>query len=338
LTQTVSQLLKVRVEDIDVDAEWKEIGFDQFVLSEFINIVNEEYGFELTPNVVLEHLTLRSFIGYLVEEHKNIFVEQFQLEMAKTSVIQKEEKVDLAIPQDVLWEKAIHYFKRIFSSVIKLPAHKIETDVPLEKYGIDSIMVMKLNNELEKVFGSLSKTLLFEYQNIQDLTGYFFKSYQKELIELLEVRKMVSKTTGNTQVSLEMESGKSILNSDRRSRFIPVRVEKQQEKIVEDTDIAIIGVSGRYPEARDLSEFWKNLRDGKDCITEIPKDRWDHSLYFDENKDIKGKTYGKWGGFLEGVDQFDPLFFNISPREAEMMDPQERLFLQCVYETLEDAG
>ncbi|MEW8987767.1 MAG: polyketide synthase, partial [Bacillus sp. (in: firmicutes)] len=90
--------------------------------------------------------------------------------------------------------------------------------------------------------------------------------------------------------------------------------------------------------AKNIQEFWYNLRNGKDCITEIPKDRWNHSLYFDEDKNKLGKTYSKWGGFIEGVDQFDPLFFNISPREAEMMDPQERLFLECVYETLEDAG
>ena len=102
--------------------------------------------------------------------------------------------------------------------------------------------------------------------------------------------------------------------------------------------MAIIGVSGRYPQANNIQEFWRNLRDGKDCIAEIPKDRWDHKLYFDEDKNKPGKTYSKWGGFLDGVDQFDPLFFNITPREAEIIDPQERLFLECVYETLEDAG
>ena len=51
-----------------------------------------------------------------------------------------------------------------------------------------------------------------------------------------------------------------------------------------------------------------------------------------------GSHHGKWGGFIEGVDEFDPLFFNISPREAELSDPQERLFLQCAYSAIEDAG
>jgi len=77
---------------------------------------------------------------------------------------------------------------------------------------------------------------------------------------------------------------------------------------------------------------------GKDCIVEIPKNRWDHSLYFDKEKGKTGKTYSKWVGFIDDVDKFDPLFFNITPVNAEIMDPQERLFLECVYETFEDAG
>ena len=92
-------------------------------------------------------------------------------------------------------------------------------------------------------------------------------------------------------------------------------------------DIAIIGLSGRYPGAGTIAEFWRNLQEGRDSITEIPKDRWDHSLYFDEDKSRPGKTYGKWGGFLGGVDEFDPLFFNITPRDAEYIDPPSNLIL-----------
>ncbi|CAM5716722.1 Acyl carrier protein [Streptomyces alboniger] len=100
------------------------------------------------------------------------------------------------------------------------------------------------------------------------------------------------------------------------------------------TDIAIIGVSGRYPQAPDLDAFWRNLRSGRDCITEVPADRWDHR----RNAAAEGSSSGKWGGFLDGIDRFDPLFFQISLHEAELLDPQERLFLQCAHHTLEDAG
>jgi polyketide synthase PksN len=102
--------------------------------------------------------------------------------------------------------------------------------------------------------------------------------------------------------------------------------------------IAIIGLSGRYPGADTLEEFWENLKGGVDSITEIPKDRWAIEGFYAADKEELGKSYSKWGGFIKDVDKFDPLFFNISPREAEAMDPQERLFLQMVWAALEDGG
>jgi acyl transferase domain-containing protein/NAD(P)-dependent dehydrogenase (short-subunit alcohol dehydrogenase family)/acyl carrier protein len=255
----------------------------------------------------------------------------------KASYTIEENKAVPVIDQDSLQEKAANYFKKLLSSVINLPTHRIEADAPLEKYGIDSIMVMQLTNQLEKTFGSLPKTLFFEYQNIKDLTAYFLENYRDRLTELWGIEDKATASAGNPQdFAVATKAEKPDAGSRRRPRFASLRVETREEK--EALDIAIIGVSGRYPQAGNIRAFWENLRDGKDCITEIPKDRWDHSLYFDEDKNKPGKIYSKWGGFINGVDQFDPLFFNISPREAQIMDPQERLFLQCVYETLEDAG
>ncbi|MBB4952059.1 putative biosynthetic protein (TIGR04098 family) [Agrobacterium vitis] len=113
---------------------------------------------------------------------------------------------------------------------------------------------------------------------------------------------------------------------------------KTAEPINTDEPLAIVGVSGRYPKADTLDEFWRNLRDGRDCIDEAPVGRFDLRDYFNANGPQPGKTYSKWGGFLDQVDGFDPLMFNISPAEAEMMDPQERLFLEACWEVLEDAG
>lgn len=103
-------------------------------------------------------------------------------------------------------------------------------------------------------------------------------------------------------------------------------------------DIAIVGVSGRYPGADGLDEYWRVLIEGRDCVTEIPPHRWDHTRYFVPDRHNPFTSYTKWGGFLDDVDCFDPLFFAISPREAEILDPQERLFLQTAWAALEDAG
>jgi PfaD family protein len=243
------------------------------------------------------------------------------------------------LSEALLREKAEDYFKKLLSSEIKFPAHRIKSDDPMEKYGIDSVMVMKLTGVLERVFGTLPKTLFFEFKNIRELTEYFMTSHRDKLIEQISDKDAAVNTGSQIGQAVELNrSSKQVINIRSRLQASSPVTGSRKKETSHALDIAIIGVAGRYPQADNLNEFWKNLRDGKDCITEIPKDRWDHSLYFHEDRNFHGKTYSKWGGFLRNVDCFDPRFFNISPREAEMMDPQERLFLECVYETLEDAG
>jgi polyketide synthase PksN len=254
----------------------------------------------------------------------------------KTTVSAEKNSLNPVIGEGSLWEKTANYFKQLLASSLKLPMGRIEADAPFEKYGIDSMMIMQLTNQLEKTFGSLSKTLFFEYQNIQELTGYFLQSYRERLQAVLGIAEQtaIAIEKAHRQVTAA-EPINMTISSRKRQRFVPVKHLSGEAKAL---DIAVIGLAGRYPGAGNVGEFWRNLRDGKDSITEIPEERWDHRLYFDEDKNKPGKTYSKWGGFLKDVDCFDPLFFNISPREAELMDPQERLFLECVYATLEDAG
>jgi polyketide synthase PksL len=103
-------------------------------------------------------------------------------------------------------------------------------------------------------------------------------------------------------------------------------------------DIAIIGMSGQFPDAHNVHEFWDNLANGRNSIREIPSERWSLDDFYDEDHSKPGRSYGKWGGFLPEVGQFDPMFFNITPKEAEYMDPRQRLFLQEAFHALEDAG
>jgi acyl transferase domain-containing protein len=103
-------------------------------------------------------------------------------------------------------------------------------------------------------------------------------------------------------------------------------------------EIAVVGMAGRFPGAANVREFWNNLRSGVDSVTEVPSDRWDVSRFYSSDPNQVGVSYSRWGGFLDGVDQFDPAFFRLSRAEAETMDPQQRLFLQACWEALEDAG
>lgn len=230
------------------------------------------------------------------------------------------------------------YLRNTLAEVIQLPVHRIDSAAPFERYGIDSVLALTITNRLEADFGSLSKTLFFEHQTIDELTAYFLAGHSEALEKVLGVSATTARPTppSTREVSLDTSTQgtttEPVRTPLRSERPTPRRTEPPVEAI------AVIGLSGRYPGAKDLGEFWNNLVEARDCVTEIPEDRWDHGLYYDPEANQPGKTPNKWGGFLDGVADFDSLFFNISPREAAIMDPQTRLFLECVWNLLESSG
>lgn len=121
-------------------------------------------------------------------------------------------------------------------------------------------------------------------------------------------------------------------------------LEKMQAKLeaverAKHEPIAIVGMGCRFPGGADNPEqFWQLLRDGVDAVTEIPSNRWDVPAYYDADPNMPGKTSARHGAFVRQVDQFDPQFFGIAPREAGSMDPQQRLLLEVTWEALENAG
>lgn len=103
--------------------------------------------------------------------------------------------------------------------------------------------------------------------------------------------------------------------------------------------LAIVGIGCRMPGGvTDTESFWNLLVEEKSGIREVPEDRWDIDRYYHPDAAVPKKMITKWGGFVDGVDQFDPQFFGISPREALRMDPQQRWLLECAWEAIEDAG
>ncbi len=112
-----------------------------------------------------------------------------------------------------------------------------------------------------------------------------------------------------------------------------------QSPPVHHDPIAIIGLGCRFPgEANDWRSYWKLLENGVDAISETPAERWSLQKFYARQASKPGKTQSKWGGYVSGIDGFDPQLFGISPREASNMDPQQRMLLEVAFRALEDGG
>lgn len=198
-----------------------------------------------------------------------------------------------------------------------------DTGTGFGELGIDSVGFSRVMVRIEKQLGSVKKTLLYETKNINEIADYLLETMSDKLEKILCVSKpAVPPIKDNTHFIKEP------------TESIALNVQDQCE------DIAVIGISGRFPNASNCEELWEVLKNGVDCVEEIPKERWDVDYYYSsEIKNLpEGKSYCKWGGFLADADKFDPQFFNMSPIEAAMTDPQERLMLEVAWEVFEDAG
>ena len=117
------------------------------------------------------------------------------------------------------------------------------------------------------------------------------------------------------------------------------QVRAQAEQVLRADPIAIVGMACRVPGGGDTpAQFWQLLRNGVDTVREVPADRWDGDAWYDPDLSATAKSATKWGGFLDRIDGFDADYFGILPREAERMDPQQRLFLEVAIEAIDDAG
>jgi len=105
---------------------------------------------------------------------------------------------------------------------------------------------------------------------------------------------------------------------------------------IEEGYIAIIGMAGRFPGANNIEEFWDNLKNGVESITHFSEEELIEAGI--EPEIVKQPNYVKAKGMLDEVAGFDAAFFGFSPKEAEITDPQQRLFLECAWTALEDAG
>ncbi|MBE6049022.1 MAG: hypothetical protein E7213_11610 [Clostridium sp.] len=164
--------------------------------------------------------------------------------------------------------------------------------------GADSLLLGKAHTLIQESFSkNISITDLFTYPTIEKLADYIQSS-----------------------------------NIKIRKNIVEKKLKLQEQ---DDNDIAIIGVAGRFPLADNAYQYWENIKNGVECISDFPRNRIkDVDVLLDGNSNVKYLR----GGYLEEIDKFDFKFFGISPKEASLMDPAQRIFLQTAWKVIEDAG
>ncbi len=219
------------------------------------------------------------------------------------------------IPIDDLLNKVQKDLLKSISEILKIKEQDIDIESELGDFGFDSISFTQFSNELNKKYNlNIMPSIFFEYPTLNLFANYLIKEYKDDLLQYYgQVLNIVKKSNAAFTPKEDIV--------EHKPRFIQSNYKQEIVKANKINEpIAIIGMAGVMPQSPNLETFWDNLINGVDMISEIPKDRWNWEDYTDQTK-------VKYGGFMSEVDKFDPLFFGISPCEAELTDPQQRIFL-----------
>ncbi|MBA3774790.1 MAG: SDR family NAD(P)-dependent oxidoreductase [Ramlibacter sp.] len=268
---------------------------------------------------------MRSLYAALTSDHANVMaahgdVQRLRQKLLGAAPPQLAGDAPTAAPmaKESLQSQAEQMLAQQVSDLLKVDAKEIDAGVELGEYGFDSIGFTQFANALNDALGlELAPTLFFEYSTLATLARYLVKAHEGAVAAKFSAQDVPASAPGRLP----------------RARFTQgVAAAPSPEPV------AIIGIGGCFPMAGDPDGLWRNLVAGRNCITEVPPDRWDWRAIRADAGATGALVPGKWGGFVEGVGDFDAAFFAISPREAELMDPQQRLLMTYVWKAIEDAG
>ncbi|MEA2490006.1 MAG: polyketide synthase PksL, partial [Acidobacteriota bacterium] len=223
----------------------------------------------------------------------------------------------------------ISTIKALFAAELQMPESDIDDQAQFVDLGLDSVSGVSWIRKVNASYGtSIEATKIYSHPTLVQLGMHVMAEAEKR--GTLPVPPAAQEAIANADIPQTLLQRRSRAAATPEARTTAARGPSPQ--------IAIIGIAGQFPQARTLNDFWRNLAEGRSGITQVPRERWDAGAWYQPGDAVPGKTNSQWLGGLEEYDCFDPLFFNISPTEAELMDPQQRLFLQACWHAIEDAG
>ncbi|MBE9498208.1 SDR family oxidoreductase [Streptomyces sp. GKU 257-1] len=246
-----------------------------------------------------------------------------------------------AQPGSGVREQAERVVLGILAEELRLPATEIDPADSFDHYGVDSLLTMSVTQRLEAHCGPLSKTLLFEYVTAAELIDHLAAAHPDAFA--------VPEQPAPPQ---HAPARRSRYRPPRRKSGPPSPVRHRRRGARSKPSVrrkaARPGTGTRSPSSASRAAIRRpttSPSSGATCAPAGTASRRSRPTAGTTPRSTTrtspsavGRTYGKWGGFLRGADRFDPLFFRMSQIEAELTDPQERVFLETVWHLLEDAG
>ncbi|MYT38089.1 methyltransferase [Streptomyces sp. SID8356] len=196
----------------------------------------------------------------------------------------------------------------VLAEALDIPRTRIARDEPFSGYGLDSIFAVNVARTLGGTLGiDLDITVLFEHNTLAELGEFIVSEYAEELRGTLPPEPAPPDPAP-----------------------VPVQPRPEPDEAALD-GMAVVGMAARFPGADDADAFWRIVEQGSRCITAPPRKRPDWAGHGDGAAELRG-------GFLDGVHEFDPLFFRMSMTEARQVTPELRLLLMASWNAVEDAG
>lgn len=330
--EIVCKILHMDTSEINLNSTFKELGVDSIDAVEIVRDINSSFETNFDSVILYDYTTIPSFskyIGKIIGDGRSVSIEKNAIDNSMTNEYVSNPYKENAIIENI---------KKIVGEILHLAEEEIDEDISFRDMGMDSISGVEIIRDINNKYNlNFDAATLYDYSSIKTLSRHVATFITEKRTEIAGKNNQ----TLNAPNVYKKDYGEEVEKKKIKDSFSNKLFYKENEhdsNLNKMKHIAIIGISGRFPGADNVHEFWNNLSNGVDSITEIPRDRWDINQYYDENPKAHGKVYTRYGGFVRDVDKFDSLFFHISPKEAEFMDPQQRLFLEEAWKALEDSG
>lgn len=323
LRHIMAEIVSVSEEQIEDTDSFESLGVDSVKFVDFAQRLEEISGVELDDSYPYLQWSIASVMEK-INPSQELKAEQVSSAVNQNNIPKGKKRRELMNSWSV--EECICYdIKEIISSILKTPVQSLEEDAAFDSFGFDSYTLIDFAIQLSEFYNKdITPDTLYSYSTIEKLKNYLMEN-ESELMQSLYQKGITNVVQG--------VDGIHIKNSQADTKAAEeTDLTSEQNAVAEP--IAIIGISGRFPGARNADEFFNILLEQKDVLTNVPKERKEWLDICKTDEERKRRRIG----VLPGIGEFEPMFFDISPREAISMDPRQRLLLEEMWKALEDAG